>query len=69
METPLNFEHPVSGNRRFGIYSDPDHPGEFVFYTMEVDRIWDGAFNFGDWLRELVVKKTGFDDADNLWSS
>ena len=25
--------------KRFGIYSDPDHPGEFVFYTKGVDRI------------------------------
>lgn len=69
METPLDFEHPVAGNRRFGIYSDPDHPGEYVFYTMGVDRIWDRVFDFGDWLREQVFKKTGFQDADSLWTS
>lgn len=40
-----DFEHPVAGNRRFGIYSDPDRPGEFVFYTMGVDRIWDRGFD------------------------
>lgn len=69
MTTPLDFGHPVSGNRRFGIYSDPAHPGEFVFYTMGVDRISDRAFSFGNWLQEHVVKKTGFDDADRLWSN
>jgi len=69
METPLDFEHPVAGNRRFGIYSDPDHPGEFVFYTMGVDRIWDGGFNLGNNFKELITKESGFDDADDLWSS
>lgn len=34
METVTDFEHPVAGNRRWGIFSDPDHPGEFNFYTM-----------------------------------
>lgn len=68
-ETPLDFEHPVGGNRRFGIYSDPNHPGEFVFYTMGVDRIWDGTFAFGNWLKEQVTKESGFDAADPLWSS
>ena len=68
MQTPLDFEHPVAENRRFGIYSDPDHPGEFVFYTMGVDRIWDGTFSFGNWLKEQVTTD-GFEDADILWSS
>lgn len=50
LETVIDFEYPVAGNRCWGIFSDPDHPGEFVFYTMRVDRIWDGSFSFGDWL-------------------
>ena len=69
METPLDFEHPVAGNRRFGIYSDPDHPGEFVFYTMGVDRIWDDTFAFGNWFGGRATKESGFDAADDLWSS
>ena len=58
----------VAGNRRFGIYSDPDHSGEYVFYTMGVDRIWDGTFSFVNWLKEQVTTD-GFEDADILWSS
>ena len=50
-------------NRRFGIYSDPDHPGEYVFYTMGVDRAWDWIFDRGN----IVVK--GFESADSLWTS
>lgn len=69
MTTPLDFGHPVSSNRRFGIYSDPDHPGEFDFYTMGVDRIWDGTFAFGNWLKEKATKQNGFDEADKLWTS
>lgn len=69
METITDFEHPVAGNRRWGIFSDPDHLGEFDFYTMGVDRIWDQAFSFGDWVKERATKKSGFDDADKLWSS
>ena len=63
MQTPLDFEHPVAGNRRFGIYSDPDHPGEYVFYTMGVDRAWDLIFDKGNSLFK------GFRSADSLWKS
>lgn len=48
---------------------DPDHPGEFVFYRMGVDRIWDATFDFGNWLKEKATKQNGFDDADKLWTS
>ncbi len=56
-------------NSRFGIYSDPDHPGEFVFYTMGVDRIWDGTTALGNWIMDQVSNQDGFDQADDLWSS
>lgn len=69
METPLDFEHPVAGNRRWGIFSDPDNPGEFNFYTMGVDRIWDASFYLGDLIYKLTTKQSGFDKADKLWSS
>ncbi|MBK8711317.1 MAG: hypothetical protein IPL97_05540 [Niastella sp.] len=61
--TLLDYEHPEGGNRRFGIYYDPDHPGEYVFYTMGVDRAWDWIF---DWGNEPFG---GFKRADSLWSS
>ncbi len=63
MQTTLDLEHPVAGNRRFGIYSDPDHPGEFVFYTMGVDRAWDWIFDAGN------KPLQGFESADSLWTS
>lgn len=56
-------------NRKFGIFSDPDQPGVYIFYTMGVDRIWDGVFSFGDWIAEQITKRNGFDSADDLWSS
>ncbi|ODT53308.1 MAG: hypothetical protein ABS68_06145 [Niastella sp. SCN 39-18] len=52
--------HLVEGNRRFGIYSDPDHPGEYVFYTMGVDRAWDLIFDKGN---NFI---SGFAKADSL---
>lgn len=50
-------------NRCWGIFSDADHPGEFNFYTMGVDRTWDWIFATGN---ELF---NGFEKADSLWSS
>ncbi|MEO9144145.1 MAG: hypothetical protein ABI237_01185 [Ginsengibacter sp.] len=63
METPLDFEHPVAGNRKFGIFKDPAGNGDFVFYTMGVDRTWDWLFTAGN----KVLN--GFKQADSLWSS
>ncbi len=34
LSTSLDFDHPVSGNREFGIYTEPNNPGTYVFYTM-----------------------------------
>jgi hypothetical protein len=65
MATPLDFSHPVAGNREFGIYrsTDPLHPNEFVFYTMGVDRTSDWVFDLGNSMLN------GFAKADKLWSS
>jgi len=63
IETPLDYEHPVAGNREFGIYEDPTRPGEFTFYTMGVDRTWDITFASGNWTG------AGFRSADKLWSN
>ncbi|MCX6263275.1 MAG: hypothetical protein NTZ47_01865 [Bacteroidetes bacterium] len=61
METPLDLEHPVAGNREFGIYEDPNKKGEYIFYISGVDRIWDWWFIFGNLFYD------GFAEADKLW--
>jgi hypothetical protein len=65
MATPLDFSHPVAGNREFGIYrsTDPLHPNEFVFYTMGLDRTSDWVFDLGNNILN------GFAKADQLWNS
>jgi hypothetical protein len=63
LETPLDFEHPVAGNRQFGIYSNPSNLSEFTFYTMGVDRTWDWSTSVGNRLID------GFKDADRLWNN
>jgi hypothetical protein len=61
LETPFDLEHPVAGNRKFGIYSNPSNPNAFTFYTMGVDRTWDG------WFKMLNLNNYGFEQADKLW--
>lgn len=69
MKSPLDFDHPVAGNRRMGIYnytgSDPLRQGELTFYTMGVDRISDPTFEFINWLGS--GDGTIFNGADSLW--
>jgi len=64
MSSPLDDNHPVSGNREFGIYNDPSRPGEYTFYTMGVDRISDWMFNLMN-----VPRNTIFNGGDELWSN
>jgi len=63
MTTPMDINHPVSGNREFGIYNDQTRPGEFTFYTMGVDRTSDLMF------RLLNSNNQVFDGGDALWSN
>ncbi|MFD1259026.1 hypothetical protein ACFQ3S_19640 [Mucilaginibacter terrae] len=65
MTSPLDVNHPVSGNREFGVYADPrpGHAGHFTFYTMGVDRASDWMFHYGN---EALG---GFKAADKLWSN
>lgn len=69
LSTTLDFQHPVSGNREFGIYSDQNNPGSYVFYTMGVDRITDWVMIAGNWLMEWITHESGFDKADELWTN
>jgi hypothetical protein len=63
MTSPLDFNHPVSGNRQFGIYPDPNNPGSYTFYTMGVDRLSDWQFALGGSIIDA------FGAADKLWSA
>ena len=63
--TPLDGYHPVSGNRRFGIYTDIN--GGYTFYTMGVDRISRTIFANGDGFLSLFGPN-GFEKADLLWN-
>lgn len=68
MRTPYYSDgfHPVSGNRRFGIYSTTN--GEHVFYTMGVDRITTTSGTVGSTLKDIFTS-SGLEDADELWRS
>lgn len=63
LETYFDYEHPVAGNREFGLYNSSSNPGEFTFYTMGVDRIWD----IGSYLANSIFG--GFKRADKLWNN
>ncbi len=65
MTSPLDFNHPVSGNREFGVYPDPQNPGTYTFYTMGVDRVSDWQFGFIDYVTNGIT----FRGADQLWSA
>ncbi|NNU33808.1 hypothetical protein HK413_06020 [Mucilaginibacter sp. S1162] len=63
MTSPLDFNHPVSGNREFGVYPDPNNPGSYTFYTMGVDRTSDWFFS------TINTFNTVFNGADQLWTA
>lgn len=62
MHSPVDAAHPVAGNRRFGIFTDPN--GGCVLYTMGVDRT-------NDWSTTILNITTGvaFSSADALWKA
>jgi hypothetical protein len=64
LETPFDYEHPVAGNREFGIFSNAATLNQYTFYTMGVDRIWD-------WVTQVAQPgpNYGFDKADKLWTN
>ena len=64
MSSPLDNSHPVSGNRQFGVYPDPNNPGHYTFYTMGVDRT-------SDWMFAIInsfFTTNVFNGSDALWS-
>jgi hypothetical protein len=67
--SPLDADHPVSGNRAWGIMRDVTNGG-YTFYTTGVDRMTTSLFDIANNVMELVPGvSSGFDDADQLWRS
>jgi hypothetical protein len=62
MISPIDGGHPVSGNRRFGIF--PDGATGYCFYTMGVDRVSNPLTATANWITGL-----GFAAADELWTT
>ncbi|MEO7446159.1 MAG: hypothetical protein ABIT96_07085 [Ferruginibacter sp.] len=63
IETPFDNEHPVAGNRQFGVFNTSANPGVYTFYTMGVDRIWD-------WQTQIANDiHSGFTESDTLWTN
>jgi len=62
ISSPLDGSHPVSGNREFGIFANPNNNG-YTFYTMGVDRTTNWFFGVGN------ATGWGFNSADNLWTN
>jgi len=67
--SPLDGDHPVTGNRAWGIFSDQTNGG-YTFYTTGVDRITTLLFDISNGILDLAPGVTsGFEDADDLWRS
>ncbi len=64
LRSPLDNNHPVAGNRAFGIYNSTQYPNVYTFYTMGVDRTWDWMDGFLNWMGNIV-----FNGGDALWSN
>lgn len=63
MKSPLDGQHPVSGNRKFGIFPDAANGG-YELYIMGVDRTTD---NFTTFMNNYF--KVVFSNADAWWIS
>jgi hypothetical protein len=59
IQNPKDAQHPVSGNRQFGLKNTN---GEYVFFTRGADRL-TGATD------DLIGDPTAFSEADKLWKS
>lgn len=62
MESPLDGEHPVAGNRVFGIMPDVNNGG-YCFYIMGVDRTFGSFVSFMN-----NTFNSAFAGADQLWT-
>lgn len=64
IESPFDNEHPVAGNREWGLFNNAAGPvNRYTFYSMAVDRTWD-------WPSAVTNDLFGgFERADQLWSN
>jgi hypothetical protein len=68
LQTPRSFQHPVSGNRKFGF--DQNSDGSYTIYTRGLDRITNWENKMIDALLTKVNENWGqFRMADALWNS
>lgn len=63
IESPKDWNHPVSGNREFGISQNQD--GTYTFYTRGTDRVAERLDNF---IGNLPISQSAFEGADALWT-
>ncbi|MFY0627671.1 MAG: hypothetical protein JXR07_15345 [Reichenbachiella sp.] len=64
LESPDDWNHPVSGHREFGLVTNAD--GSYTFYTRGVDRV---AEAFDQFAGDLPFGQTAFEGADKLWTT
>lgn len=60
----INSDHPVSGNRKFGIFKSSDNC--WTFYTLGTDRLFPSKLGVG--IQGAIAELIGFASADALWS-
>ncbi len=63
IESPMDWNHPVSGTREFGLTANAD--GTYSFYVRGIDRV---AESFDDFAGSLPNTQSAFDGADALWT-
>ena len=64
VDVPWDGQHPVSGNRLFGYFLDPN--GDMTIYIRGVDRF---TFNWLNYSATWVTENIGFANADDRWES
>jgi hypothetical protein len=66
---PWTYNHPVSGNRAFGYYTDVN--GNMVVYTRGVDRLTHGTYMYGPRgvAAEMAQQAIAFSQADEKWTN
>ena len=70
IESPKDWDHPVSGHREFGLKQEDN--GTYTFYTRGVDRVAESTDYFmGNLLSALTngYIPTAFDGGEALWES
>lgn len=61
----MDKDHPVAGNRAFGVFSNPNTAGEYVFYMSGVDRAWTKMDN----VINMAMNNISFTESDKLWEN